>query len=55
MKNDGTVRAYGDYKRTVNKVSKRMITLFLSLYDDLYAKLAGGQTFTELSFSHAYE
>ena len=46
MKNNGTVRVCGDSKLTVNKVSK---------LDDLYTKLAGGQTFTELDLSHDYE
>ena len=54
MKSDGTVRVYGDYKLTVNKVSKLDGYLIPKL-DDLYTKLVGGQTFTELDLSHAYE
>lgn len=54
MKNDGTVRVCGDYKLTVNKVSK-LDGYPIPKLDDLYTKLAGGQTFTELDLSHAYE
>ena len=43
MKHDGTVRVCGDYKLTLNKVSK------LDGYDH-YTKLTGGQSFTELDF-----
>ena len=54
MKSDGTVRVCGDYKLTVNKVSK-LDGYPIPKLDDLYTKLAGGQTFTELDLSHAYE
>ena len=48
-KNDGTVHVCGDYKLTVNNVSKT----------DMYplpkiASLSGGQTFSKLDLSHAY-
>ena len=54
MKSDGTVRVCGDYKLTVNKVSK-LDGYPIPKLDDLYTKLVGGQTFTELDLSHAYE
>ena len=54
MKTDGTVRVCGDYKLTVNKVSK-LDGYPIPKLDDLYTKLAGGQMVTELDLSHAYE
>ena len=54
MKSDGTVRFCGDYKLTVNQVSKLDGYPIFKL-DDLYTKLVGGQTFTGLDLSHAYE
>ena len=54
MKSDDTVRVCGDYKLTVNKVSK-LDGYPIPKLDDLYTKLAEGQTFTELDLSHAYE
>ena len=54
MKSDDTVRVCGDYKLTVNKVSK-LDGYPIPKLDDLYTKLVGGQTFTELDLSHAYE
>ena len=54
MKQDGTVRVCGDYKLTVNKVSK-LDAYPIPKLDDLYSKLAGGKTFTELDLNHAYE
>ena len=54
IKSDGTVRVCGDYKLTVNKVSK-LDGYPIPNLDDLYTKLVGGQTFTELDLSHAYE
>ena len=53
-KQDGTVRICGDYKLTVNKDSKHNAYPIPKL-DHLYTKLAGGETFTELDLSHAYE
>ena len=43
-----------DYKLTANKVSK-VDAYPIPKLDDLYTKLAGGQIFTELGLSHAYE
>ena len=54
MKSDGTVRVCGDYKLTVNKVSK-LDGYPIPKLDDMNTKLVGGQTFTELDLSHAYE
>ena len=54
IKQDGTVRVCGDYKLTFNKVSK-LDAYPIPKLDDLYTKLAGGKTFTELDLSHAYE
>ena len=42
MKNDGTVRVCGDYKLTVNKVSK-LDGYPIPKLDDLYTKLAGAK------------
>ncbi|CAB4030147.1 uncharacterized protein K02A2.6-like, partial [Paramuricea clavata] len=54
MKLDGSVRLCGDYKRTVNKVS-RLDAYPLPKIEEVHNKLAGGKTFTELDLSHAYE
>ena len=54
MKSDGTVRVCGDYKLTVNKVSK-LDGYPINKLDDLYMKLVGGQTFTKLDLNHTYE
>ena len=54
VKPDGSVRVCGDYKLTVNTVSK-LDAYPIPKLDDLYTKLAGGKTFTELDLSHAYE
>ena len=54
VKPDGKVRICGDYKLTVNKVSKTEIYP-LPLVEDLLAKLAGGVVFTKLDLSHAYQ
>ena len=48
------MRVCGDYKLTVNKVSKLDVYPIPKL-DNLYTKLAGGKTFTELDLRHAYE
>ena len=54
MKSDGSLRICGDYKITVNKTSK-LDAYPIPKIDDLYTKLAGGNSFTELDLSHAYE
>ena len=54
LKADGTARICGDYKLTVNQVSK-LIEYPLPRVDDLFATLAGGKLFTKLDMSHAYQ
>ncbi|XP_041369851.1 uncharacterized protein K02A2.6-like [Gigantopelta aegis] len=54
VKSDSTVRIYGDYKMTINKACK-VDSYPIPKVDDLYAKLGGGQKYTELDLSHAYE
>lgn len=54
MKPDGTARIFGDYKLTVNQVSK-LEEYPLPRVDDLLATLAGGKLFTKLDMSHAYQ
>jgi len=54
MKSDGPVRVCGDYKLTAIKVSK-LDGYPIPKLDDLYTKLAGAQTFSELDLSRAYE
>ena len=54
MKQDGTVRICGDYKLTVNKVSKTD-SYPIPRIEDLFARVAGGQKFTKLDIAHAYQ
>ncbi|XP_042613167.1 uncharacterized protein K02A2.6-like [Cyprinus carpio] len=53
LKPDNTVRLCGDYKLTVNRVSK-LEQYPIPRLDDLFATLSGGQKFTNLDMSHAY-
>ena len=53
VKPDKTVRICDDYKLTVNKMS-RLEQYPLPRTEDLFAKLSGGQKFTELDLSYAY-
>ncbi|KAG1927827.1 K02A2.6-like [Pimephales promelas] len=53
LKSDNTVRLCGDYKLTVNRVSK-LEQYPIPRIDDLFATLSGGQKFTNLDMSHAY-
>ena len=53
LKKDGTVRMFGDYKLTVNQVAK-VDSYPLPKINDLFASLAGGQTFSELDLANAY-
>ena len=53
-KGDGGIRICGDYKVTVNphlKVDQYPVPTA----EDLFVTLAGGQTFTKLDLSHAYQ
>ena len=49
-----SVRLCGDYRVPVNKASVTA-QYPISKIEELYNKMAGGQTFTELDLSHAYE
>ncbi|XP_035806354.2 uncharacterized protein K02A2.6-like [Amphiprion ocellaris] len=54
LKGDGEARICGDYKLTINQASQ-LDTYPLPRVEDLFATLAGGQTFTKLDMSHAYQ
>ncbi|XP_061883310.1 uncharacterized protein K02A2.6-like isoform X1 [Entelurus aequoreus] len=54
LKEDKTARICGDYKVTVNQVSK-LEEYPLPRIDDLFATLAGGKLFTKLDMSQAYQ
>ena len=49
MKTDGSVQLCGDYKVTVNKVSRLDAYPFPKI-EEVHNKLAGGKTFIELVF-----
>ncbi|XP_061564077.1 uncharacterized protein K02A2.6-like [Cololabis saira] len=53
LKPDNSVRICGDYKLTVNRVSK-LEKYPIPKVEDLFASLSGGQKFTKLDMSHAY-
>ena len=54
VKRDGSIRVCGDYKVTINQ--ELQVDMYpLPLVDDLFASLAGGQTFTKLDLAHAYQ
>ena len=53
LKKDGSVRICGDYKVTINKVVEQARHPIPSV-EDIAFKLATGEKFTELDFSHAY-
>ena len=53
LKPDDSVRLCGDYKLTVNRVSK-LEQYPIPRIEDLFANLSGGQKFTKLDLSHAY-
>ena len=54
VKTDGSIRICGDYKLTVNQVAK-LDTYPLPRIEDLFASLSGGQAFTKLDLSNAYQ
>ena len=54
LKQDETARICGDYKLTVNQVSK-LEEYPLPRVEDLFATLAGGKLFTKLDMSQAYQ
>ena len=51
---DKSLRICGDFKLTVNQVS-RLDRYPIPRIEDLFAKLAGGQSFTKLDMSQAYQ
>ena len=53
VKPDGTIRICGDYKITVNRVSK-LAKYPIPKTEDLLATLGGGSKFTKLDLRHAY-
>ena len=54
LKSDKSVRICGDFKQTVNQAS-RLDKYPIPRIEDLFAKLAGGQRFTKLDMSQAYQ
>ena len=53
LKKDGSVRICGDFKVTVNREIEQNRYPIPNI-EDIAHKLAGGEKFTELDFSHAY-
>ena len=53
LKKDGTVQICGDYKLTVNQAAK-VDSYPLPKINDLFASLAGGQSFSKLDLASAY-
>lgn len=53
LKPDDTARLCGDYKLTVNQISK-LEQYPIPKIEDLFATLSGGQKFSKLDLSHAY-
>ena len=54
MKSDNSIRICGDYKITVNQVSK-LDNYPIPKVEDLLATLGGGEKFTKLEMSQAYQ
>jgi hypothetical protein len=54
LKPNGDVRICGDFKQTVNPVSK-LDRYPIPRVEDLFAKLKGGKMFTHLDLSQAYQ
>ena len=54
LKADNTIRICGDYKVTVDQVSK-LDRYPIPKIEDLFAKLSGGTVFTKLDLSQAYQ
>ena len=53
VKEDGRIRICGDYRVTINHLSK-LDSYPIPKADDLFAALAGGKSFSKLDLSHAY-
>ena len=54
VKRDGNIRICGDYKVTINAVSKTD-PYPLPRIEDIFASLSGGKSFTKLDLAHAYQ
>ena len=54
LKSDRAVRICGDFKQTVNKASS-VDRYSLPKGEDLFATLSGGQIFSKLDLSQAYQ
>ena len=54
VKQDGTVRICGDYKATINRALKSEVYP-LPRIEELFAAMAGGQLFSKMDLSHAYQ
>ncbi|VDI55683.1 Hypothetical predicted protein [Mytilus galloprovincialis] len=54
VKENGSIRICGDYKITVNRVSK-LDNYPIPKTEDLYATLAGGEEYTKLDLAQAYQ
>ena len=54
VKQDGSVRVFGDYRLTVNRASK-LDSYPLSRIEDLFTAMTGGEKFTKLDLQHAYQ
>ena len=54
VKRDGNIRICGDYKLTINAVSKTD-PYPLPRIEDIFASLSGGKSFTKLDLAHAYQ
>ena len=54
IKCDGNVRICGDYKVTINQVTKQDVYP-LPKDEDLFAALAGGKLFSTIDLTHAYQ
>ena len=53
LKSNGQICVCGDYKQTINQVAKTDVYP-LPHIDELYTKLAGGESYTKLDLSNAY-
>lgn len=53
-KPDGSIQISGDYKLIVNRASS-VEQYPIPKVEELFAQLAGGQKFSELDMSHAYQ
>ena len=54
LKSDQSVRICGDYKVTINPVTK-LDNYPIPKTEDLYATLGGGESYTKLDLSQAYQ